>query len=70
MIRLRRPSALEKIHSYNKIEKLACNEILKISKEQFKQEYFSFDFDKTNCLITFKSGKTKTQDILKFIYDK
>lgn len=68
MIGLERVSALEKMHSFAKIVKYAC-EILKITRKQFEQEYFSFKYE-NNCLIRFYPISIETKSILKFIYDQ
>lgn len=68
MIGLDKISALEKIHSYDKIKESACK-LLMIDKNQFAREYFDIKY-KSDCLIQFKSAKIQTKTILEFIYNQ
>lgn len=69
MILLKRPSALERIHSYNKIVNLLCDEILGISeKKEFNKEYLDIKFDENN-LLYFENKKINSKDLLSLIFD-
>lgn len=69
MILLERISALELTHSFYKVRKIICEEILNIDLEEFKNEYFAIDFPESeNLIINFSEKKIKTESLLNFIY--
>lgn len=69
MISIRGISSLELEHSFYKIRKIICEEILNITKEEFQDEYFSINFSKIkNYFIEFSEKKIKTKNLFNFIY--
>ncbi len=72
MIHSNRISALEKSHSFNKIRKLICDDILMIDDIKiFKEKYLDITFSKMNFRIEFKSKNNfKYQKLLSWIVDK
>lgn len=71
MILIEGISALELKHSFAKIRKIICEEILNIDLKIFEKEYFAIDFPETeNFVIDFSEKKIKTENLLNFIYKK
>lgn len=72
MIHSSRISALEKSHSFNKIRKLICDDILiNYDIKTFKKEYLNITFSKDNFRIEFNSRNNfQYQKLLSWIVDK
>lgn len=66
-----RISALERTHSFNKVRKIACDEILFLpNNKYFDDNYFSIKFNKLNNLIEFQDNNISKEKLLKFIFKK
>lgn len=70
MIELDRISALERTHSFNKIRTILTQDVLKIDKINFEENYFEINFNKNNNRINFIDKKINEAILLKFIYEK
>ena len=69
MIRLDKISALEPMHSWHKIKKYSCNDILRVTENEFKEKYFDFTYEE-NFLIYFKQRQIPPKKLLNFIYEQ
>ncbi|MGL4343168.1 MAG: hypothetical protein ACRCRZ_01175 [Metamycoplasmataceae bacterium] len=72
MITLIKPSSLEKIHSFNKIKTLICEEWLEIDKETFDKNYINIYFNTYDKRIKFVKGNKikKISKFINFIYNE
>lgn len=71
ILKSNRISALERMHSFNKMRKIACEEILFLpNNKDFDDNYFSIKFNRSNNLIEFQDHKISKEKLLKFIFTK
>lgn len=71
MITSSRISALERTHSFNKVKKIICEDILFCNDNEFKENYLKIDFEKENYRIKFITNNNfNYQKLLSWIYEK
>ena len=68
LLSIEHPSALEKVHSYNKVRTIACSpEFLNISLDDFKSKYHDINFDNNNRILLLDKN-ISSQILFSFIY--
>lgn len=69
MLTLKNISALEQNHSYNKIKKIMCDDILLISGKEFSDKYAKISYKTKNNRIILESYKISLKKVLSYIYE-
>ncbi|MGL5592131.1 MAG: hypothetical protein ACRDCJ_02100 [Metamycoplasmataceae bacterium] len=63
-------STLERNNSLNKIRNILIEEVIETNKRDFKQKYFSIEFNKETNKIILNDRNIKASSLLSFIYEK